>query len=80
MLGAVVGASLAMTGAGYGDAIGAIHLPEHMTSVQLSSLIVTETQLSFLLVFAITMVVANRHWTMPTGTLIYAGTVLNAPS
>ena len=75
LLGALVGASLAMAGAGYNSVIGAVHLPPHMTSVQLSSLIVSETQLSFLLVFAITMVVANRRWTLPLGSLICAGTV-----
>ena len=64
-----------MGGAGLGSPIGVVSLPDEMSTVQMSSLILTETQLSFLLVFAITMAVSNPNWTLPTATLVYAGTV-----
>ena len=58
-----------------GSPIGVVSLPDKMSSIQMSSLILTESQLSFLLVFAISMAVSNPNWTLPTATLVYAGTV-----
>jgi len=67
--GAVCGAALAMAGSGNGSVVGVVSLPV-LTSQQLTSLLVAEMQVSFILCLSTNMVVGNKKWDVPVATLM----------
>ena len=56
-------------GAGNGSVVGVVSLPE-LTSAQLISLLIAETQVSFILCLSTNMVVGNKKWDIPVATLM----------